>query len=70
MRVLPANIIEFVKLHRENHKKNWSPGVDWSKYENISIVYTWVNGSEPDYRELRKNVGGADKGIDDPLLTN
>ena len=37
-------------------------GVDWSKYENISIVYTWVNGSEPEYRDLRARVGGSDKG--------
>lgn len=24
-----------------------------------SVVYTWVNGSDPDYRELRKKHGGA-----------
>ena len=27
--------------------------------EQTSVVYTWVNGSDPAYRELRKEHGGA-----------
>eukprot|EP01048_Picozoa_sp_COSAG05_P011204 COSAG05_NODE_1041_length_6067_cov_116.470845_4_plen_210_part_00 len=27
-------------------------------YENIPIVYTWVNGNDPDYQALRETHGG------------
>ena len=27
--------------------------------QHTSVVYTWVNGSDPQYRELRKKHGGA-----------
>jgi hypothetical protein len=30
----------------------------WKQFENVSIVYTWVNGSLPDYRRLRRRYGG------------
>eukprot|EP01102_Stenamoeba_stenopodia_P006604 TRINITY_DN1821_c2_g1_i1.p1 TRINITY_DN1821_c2_g1~~TRINITY_DN1821_c2_g1_i1.p1 ORF type:complete len:647 (-),score=149.71 TRINITY_DN1821_c2_g1_i1:16-1935(-) len=57
----PPKVVEEKIVVDTSYKDSWTPGVDWSKYENMSIVYTWVNGSEPDYRELRARVGGSDK---------
>ena len=30
----------------------------WKQFENVSLVYTWVNGSVPNYRRLRERYGG------------
>jgi hypothetical protein len=56
-----GGVLEAPFVNMTQIMERWTPGVDWMKYENISIIYTWVNGSEPDYQALRKRVGGADK---------
>ncbi|KCV68666.1 hypothetical protein H696_04957 [Fonticula alba] len=32
---------------------------DWAWAANVPIVYTWVNGSDPEYQEIRAKYGGT-----------
>eukprot|EP01062_Namystynia_karyoxenos_P062757 TRINITY_DN55632_c0_g1_i1.p1 TRINITY_DN55632_c0_g1~~TRINITY_DN55632_c0_g1_i1.p1 ORF type:complete len:924 (+),score=241.41 TRINITY_DN55632_c0_g1_i1:142-2913(+) len=30
----------------------------WTRFHNVSVIYTWVNGSDPDWNVLRQQHGG------------
>ncbi|KKK26576.1 hypothetical protein ARAM_002987 [Aspergillus rambellii] len=44
---------EGVSIHHPYHLE---PEWEWAR--NVSIVYTWVNGSDPNFRSQRKRYGG------------
>jgi len=55
----------FNKDDQENNKpKGWKLDEKWEWCRNISIVYTWVNGSDPNHQEIKSHYNGGIKKAD------
>lgn len=52
-----AHVGSVIDLMPENVDDGLEPEWHWAR--TVSIVYTWVNGSDPAYQELRKKHGGT-----------
>ena len=44
--------------------KGWKLDAKWAWCRNISIVYTWVNGSDPIHQEIKSKFNGGIKKVD------
>jgi len=44
--------------------KGWKLDKKWEWCRNISIVYTWVNGSDPHHQEIKSHYNGGIKKVD------
>lgn len=54
-----------INNNNENeHKKGWRLDPKWEWCRNISIVYTWVNGSDPIHQEIKSHYNGGIKKAD------
>ncbi|KAL6633131.1 hypothetical protein U3516DRAFT_885698 [Neocallimastix sp. 'constans'] len=50
--------------NESNKPKGWKLDEKWEWCRNISIVYTWVNGSDPNHQEIKSNYNGGIKKVD------
>jgi len=48
----------------KNKPKGWKLDAKWAWCRNVSIVYTWVNGSDPHHQEIKSKYNGGIKKVD------
>jgi len=59
-----ANKIFEKQNDSSNKPKGWKLDEKWAWCRNISIVYTWVNGSDPNHQEIKSKYNGGIKKVD------